>query len=176
MIVKQKDLSKIRKKFRDKKIAFGTGTFDLIHPGHIIFFKDCKKLGDIVVIGVGSDYDIKVNKSPDRPILNQGARLFIIDSLKPVDFCFITGNMKSKQKPLGLMKKILRSLRPDVWVVNEDAFDIPTREKIAAEVGVKIKVLPRHCPKKFQGISTTQIIGKIQGAIKQGERDENCAL
>ena len=99
-----KELHLIRKEFSDKKIVFCSGNFDLTHVGHILFFEDCKKQGDILVVGVGGDEIMKINKD-NRIILNEKVRLKTIDSLKPVDFCFID-DVSNKENPLFYGKAI----------------------------------------------------------------------
>ena len=37
------------------KIVLVTGGFDPLHSGHIEYFREAKKLGDILVVGLNSD-------------------------------------------------------------------------------------------------------------------------
>lgn len=67
-----------------KKIVLVTGGFDPIHSGHIEYFKEAKKLGDILVVGVNSDSWLTRKKgSPFMPLLE---RTNIVRNLKMVDF------------------------------------------------------------------------------------------
>ena len=160
MLIQYQDLPKLRKKYQDKKIVYCSGTFDLTHAGHILFFEDCKKFGDLLVVGIGSDAEIKKNKGPDRPILNEDIRLKTILSLKPVDYCLLDrGTHKDKHWQVN---HVLKHLRPDAYVVNTDAFDIPSRKKIAEKYGVPFKMLKRSCPPSFKNISSSGIIKKIK--------------
>ncbi|MBI2628996.1 adenylyltransferase/cytidyltransferase family protein [Candidatus Pacearchaeota archaeon] len=156
-----KDLTEIRKKFKDKKIVFCSGTFDLIHAGHVLFFEDCKKLGDILVVAVGNDNLIKKYKGKNRPIINERARLKMIDAIKPVDFCLIDLPVLDNDLFSPIMP-ILEKLRPDIWAVNDDAFDIPLRNDLAKKYLIELKILKRYCPQEFGNISTTNIINKIK--------------
>ena len=160
--ISEKNLGKIREKHSDHKIVFCSGSFDLVHSGHVLFFEDCKKLGDILVVSVGPDIDIKNNKGNNRPILNQHVRLKMVSSLKPVDYCFIGERYAPKKHIFYSIEKVLKKLKPDVWVVNADAFSIPDRKELAKKYGIKIVVLKRWCPAKFDNISTTKIIEKIK--------------
>lgn len=162
MIIKHKDLSSIRNKNPDKKIVFCSGSFDLTHAGHIIFFEDCKKAGDILVVMVGLDDEIRINKGPDRPVLNQDIRLKMIDSLKPVDYCFQNIPWIPGAHPLDTIGVFFESLKPDIYAINEDAFDIPHRRMLVKKHGVKLLILERNCPPEFEKISTTKIIEKIK--------------
>jgi len=59
MIIKFKDLSKIRKNLKNKKIVFAGGTFDLFHLGHAESFKNLRKFGDVLVIAVSSNKRVR---------------------------------------------------------------------------------------------------------------------
>lgn len=160
-LIKYKDLPRIRKQFKDKKIVYCSGSFDLTHVGHVLFFEDCKKYGDILVVGLGSDKLIKKFKGSKRPILNNQLRLKMVDSLKPVDMVFLNES-KTTEHPHTVNKVAFRYLKPDVYIINEDAAEIPYRKIAAKKYGVKLIILPRRCPKKFEKISTTEIINKIK--------------
>lgn len=82
-VVKLVELPKIRSRYKNEKIVFATGTFDLFHAGHVLFLEKCKKYGDILVVGIGKDTAVKSYKGNDRPILSQYVRLKIVDSVKP---------------------------------------------------------------------------------------------
>lgn len=160
-VISINDLKRIREENKGKKIVFCSGSFDLTHAGHILFFEDCKKHGDILVVAVGKDSSIKDNKGDKRPILNQYIRLKTIDSLKPVDYCYIDQTSMSGNK-LYTIERAFENLKPDMYVINEDAFDIPYRKELSEKYRVKLIILPRTCPPEFDGISTSKIIQKIK--------------
>ncbi len=161
-LTKLEDIAKIREKHPDQKIVFCSGSFDMTHAGHVLFFEDCKKHGEILVVMVGCDDMVKRDKGPERPILNENVRLKMIESLKPVDYCFID-KMVPKDKPeFWYLDVALEKLRPDVYVVNQDAKNIPYREEVSKRSGVKLVVLDRTCPIDFEEISTSKLIKKIK--------------
>ncbi len=163
MVIGFDELEKIRKEHADKKIVFCSGVFDLTHAGHVLFFEECKALGDILLVALGSDASVKNYKGPERPIINEHMRAKLVSSLKPVDYCYISTAVK-KGDPLHDMKNIFQKLRPDVYVVNGDAFDLSAREKLAREFGAKLAVLKRACPPEFEEVSATKIIEKLKGS------------
>jgi len=73
-----------------------TGTFDLLHPGHILYLECSKALGDELVVIVARD--VNVRHKP-KPVVPQDQRLRMVQSLKVVD-----------QAVLGEEKDISRSL------------------------------------------------------------------
>ena len=57
---------------------------DLLHIGHIKYFQEAKKLGDILVVTL--THDNYVNKGPNRQVFNVNLRSEAIASLEDVDF------------------------------------------------------------------------------------------
>ena len=160
-VIKIKDLSKIRRIHPNEKIVFCSGVFDLTHAGHALFFEDCKKQGDILVVAVGRDADIRKYKGNGHPILNQYIRLKMIDSMKAVDYCLLGSSIK-KTDMIMPMRGMLMRLLPDIYAVNNDAFDMPARRRLVRECGAKLTVCKRSCPVEFGEISTTKIIETIR--------------
>ena len=67
----------------EKKVIYVDGTFDLLHPGHIAFLKECKKYGDYLIVGVISDKNVQSYKR--IPILNLDHRCIMLENIKIVD-------------------------------------------------------------------------------------------
>ena len=160
------EFADLRVRYHDKKIIYCAGTFDLIHPGHAIFLENCKKYGDILVVSVGSDANVKRNKKPDLPIMNQYMRLKMIDSLKPVNFCFISEH-SPVHHPLEFLNIAFSTLRPDVYVINRDVADITYRKEVAMKYKVQLILLDRECAPEFENVSTTKLIEKIKQLPRQ---------
>ncbi|MDD5687473.1 MAG: PfkB family carbohydrate kinase [Elusimicrobia bacterium] len=74
-------------KSEGKKIVQCHGTFDLLHPGHIIHFEEAKALGDILVVTVTAAKN--VNKGPGRPYFNDELRVKYLSSLECVDYVVV---------------------------------------------------------------------------------------
>ena len=70
-----------------KKIVHCHGTFDLLHPGHIIHFEEAKALGDILVVTITAEK--YVNKGPGRPYFNDELRVKYLASLEYVDYVVV---------------------------------------------------------------------------------------
>jgi cytidyltransferase-like protein len=67
-----------------KKIVLITGGFDPLHSGHIAYFKEAKKLGDILVVGVNSDAWLTRKKG--APFMPYVERATIVRNIVGVDF------------------------------------------------------------------------------------------
>lgn len=164
-IIQQPELTKLRRRHPGKRIVYCSGSFDLPHAGHVLFFEDCKRLGDILVVGVGPDQDLRQNKGPDRPVLNQAIRLKTVDAFKPVDYCFLGKTIPQRGNPLSVMAEVFRQLAPETYAINQDAGNIPYRRQLCRRYRVKLVILERRCPPEFEAISTSKIIQKIKGLV-----------
>lgn len=163
-IVGIKDLPRLRKKYRNKRIVFCTGCFDMTHAGHVLFFEDCKRQGDLLVVCVSNDVLVRKYKK-GRPILNEQLRLRMVASLKPVDYCFLQPKttFKMPEEMNDWIGDMFVKLKPDVYVINNDANGIPRRIQMMKEYpDVKMRILKRTAPRKFENVSTSGIIEKIR--------------
>ena len=160
MIIQASDLTGIRieKCTLGEIIVFCSGSFDITHPGHVVFLEDCKKLGDVLVVAVGSDVVIEYRK-PGRPIMNETARLKMIDSLKPVDYCYLD-TITTPENLLGGVEYAFKNLRPRVYAINDDAFDIEIRRALCSQFKVLMRIIDK-AQSEFPLMSTTAIIEKI---------------
>jgi cytidyltransferase-like protein len=155
-IIEINELSSIRQRHAGEKIVFCIGTFDLTHVGHILFFEDCKKYGDVLVVMVGTDFNVRNYKGENRPFLNQHTRLKTVSSLKPVDYALL--DLEAPDGDVNaIIARVFRELRPDFYVVNDDASELSRRRKMAEGTTTRVVVLPRTCPPEFENISTSKI-------------------
>jgi FAD synthetase len=67
--------------------VMATGTFDLLHMGHIYYLKEAKKLGDILAVVVATDSTVR--KLKHDPITPQEIRVNLIKELKMVDEAYL---------------------------------------------------------------------------------------
>jgi FAD synthetase len=64
------------------KRVVATGTFDLLHPGHIYYLEESRKLGDELYVIVARDANVR---HKPRPIVSEDQRVKIIQSLRVAD-------------------------------------------------------------------------------------------
>jgi rfaE bifunctional protein nucleotidyltransferase chain/domain len=132
-----------------KKIVFTNGCFDILHAGHVHYLNECKKLGDILIVGINSDGSVKRIKGEKRPILSLEYRAYILSNLCAVDYVIPF----DEDTPYNLIKEI----KPDILVKGGD-WDINkiVGKDIVESYGGKVLTIPF----KFD-ISTTKIVEKI---------------
>lgn len=57
------------------------GAFDGLHPGHLDFFRQAKKLGDYLIVSVGTDKNVKKIKGK-MSLFSQGERLALVKNCR----------------------------------------------------------------------------------------------
>ena len=131
------------------KKVFVTGCYDLLHSGHVEFFKEAGAFGDLYV-GIGSDRTIEAYKH-HKPMYPEQERLFMVRSIRYVKEAFINSG-------LGVIDFLqeLESVRPDIFVVNEDGDSLQKRE-ICEERGIEYVVLKRKPSDGLAARSSTDI-------------------
>lgn len=73
-----------------------TGTFDILHPGHLYYLTESRLMGDELHVIVARDVNVR-HKLP--PIIPEQQRLLMISALKPVDFARL-GDLKDMFRPI----------------------------------------------------------------------------
>jgi len=96
-----------------KKIVHCHGVFDLLHIGHIRYFEQARRLGDILIVTVTSDKF--VNKGPHRPVFNQDLRAEAIAALDCVNYVAIN------KWPTAV--KTIQMLKPNFYVKGNEYED-----------------------------------------------------
>lgn len=136
-------------RFKEQKIVFTNGCFDILHLGHIDYLVKAAELGDKLVIGLNTDSSVRKLKGPNRPIQDEISRAMILASLSFVDAVVFFG----EDTPLELIKTI----QPDVLVKGADynPEEIVGYDIVKAEGG-EIMTL-----EYLEGYSTSGIVEKI---------------
>ena len=132
-----------------EKIVFTNGCFDILHPGHVKYLENAKRLGDKLIVGLNSDSSVRQLKGNNRPINDENSRSLVLDALRFIDFVIIF--------PEKTPEHLIKVLKPDILVKGGDY--LPKNivgGDFVKEAGGEVKVL-----EFLQGFSTTSIINKI---------------
>ena len=156
--IEAKKILLIRKNNPGKKIAFASGCYDILQPGHAVFFEQMKQYGDIVVIALGRDVVISALK-PGRPINPEMNRAYLLASMKDVDYVIIDSpKMEEGKIHFG---ETLKALKPDVFVLNDDDSSIDLKRKLCKKLKIKFVLVKREVPAFLKATSSSDIIEKI---------------
>jgi rfaE bifunctional protein nucleotidyltransferase chain/domain len=138
-------------RFKNKKIVFTNGCFDILHPGHVDYLSRARDLGNILILGLNTDASVKrQNKADNRPINNEQARAIVLAGLESVDAVILF----DEDTPHELIKFV----QPDVLVKGADykAEEIVGFDTVTAKGG-QVMTIPL-----LEGFSTTMLIEKLK--------------
>ncbi|HBE41771.1 MAG TPA: cytidyltransferase [Bacteroidales bacterium] len=118
-----------------KKKVLVSGCYDLLHGGHIAFFKAASAFGKLYV-SIGRDDNI-FNLKNRKPYFSEKERLYIVKSIKYVGDAFLASGS-------GMLdfEPDMKKLKPDYFVVNHDGHS-SDKEELCRREGVEYIVLDR---------------------------------
>ncbi len=137
-------------KFKQKKVVFTNGCFDILHLGHIDYLSKAKDLGDVLVIGLNTDLSVQRLKGKNRPVVNEGARAMLLASLLFVDAVVLF----DEDTPYEFIKTV----QPNILVKGSDYKE----EDIVGYDIVKSNGGSIRTIDFLEGYSTTSIIEKLK--------------
>ncbi|MDQ2179639.1 D-glycero-beta-D-manno-heptose 1-phosphate adenylyltransferase [Marinifilum sp. D714] len=137
-------------RFKEEKIVFSNGCFDIVHRGHLEYLASAASMGNKMIIGLNTDSSTQRLKGPTRPINDEYSRALLLASLGFIDMVILF----EEDTPYNLIDFV----QPDVLVKGSDykAEDIVGYDIVKAKGG-EIKTLDF-----IEGFSSTGIIKKIQ--------------
>ncbi len=131
------------------KKVFVSGCFDMLHSGHIEFFREAAQYGEVYV-ALGSDktvFDLK-----GRTTFNsEQERLFMVKSVSFVKDAFVSSGS-------GILdfEVELRAMMPDYFVVKADGH-IPEKRDLCHKLGIEYVILERKPHSGLEARSTTEL-------------------
>lgn len=131
------------------KKVFVSGCYDLLHSGHVEFFRQASQYGDLYV-GIGSDKTILHYKN-HKTVYSEQERLFMVRSIRYVKEAYINAGS-------GILDFIptLDIVRPDILVVNSDGGSEAKRQ-LCQERGIEYVVLERDPHEGLEARSSTAL-------------------
>ena len=132
-----------------KKKVFVSGCYDLLHSGHVEFFRQAAQYGDLYV-GIGSDETI-LHYKKHKTVYSEQERLFMVKSIRYVKDAFINQGH-------GVMDFLptLDIVKPDILVVNSDGGSEEKR-RVCEERGMEYVVLQRDPHEGLAARSSTEL-------------------
>ena len=103
---------------QNKSVILSSGCFDIIHVGHLNTLSEAKKMGDVLIVCLSSDEQIKTLKGQDRPINNYQDRIDLFKTIDYVDY-IILYNEENIPNEISL-GNIMKIVDPDCWVKGND--------------------------------------------------------
>ena len=127
-ILNFKNIKQFKNKFKKNKIVLCHGVFDLLHIGHINYFKSAKKLGDILVVSITNDKF--VNKGPGRPAFSMENRIKFLKEISCIDFIYPSNDLTAE--------KIIKNLKPNFYCKGSDYSNTSTNRDVNLKKEIKV--------------------------------------
>jgi len=141
-------------KKQGKIIVTFSGSFDILHIGHVKSLEEAKKQGDVLIVLLNSDVSVRGYKGPKRPIISQENRAEMLAALKCVDYIVLFNELN--------VKKIISKIKPNIHCNGAEWGENCVESEIIKKQGGKIYILksPRY-------ESTSNLINKILKAYSK---------
>ena len=136
---------------------FVSGTYDILHAGHIQFFKESKSLGDYLVVSFCSTKNLELYKGRKSSIPDDNKKI-LLESIRYIDKVVIGNDDGGVWDfvPAFILEK------PDILVVTDDDKYADEKRKFCEEHKTKFIILPKT-PPMATPVSTSSILNKILG-------------
>jgi len=145
--------------FKNEKVVFTNGCFDILHVGHLTYLAKAAQLGKRLIIGLNADVSVKqLGKGDNRPVNPELARAMVIAALGFVDGVVIFNEMTPEN--------LIDTLQPDVLVKGGDYDENETNpsskrfivgSEYVKSYGGQVVTIPL-----VEGFSTTGLIERLQ--------------
>jgi D-glycero-beta-D-manno-heptose 1-phosphate adenylyltransferase len=138
-------------RFRNYRIVFTNGCFDILHLGHIDYLARASDLGDLLVVGMNTDRSVRAIKGPPRPLQDEKSRSLLLASLSFVG-AVILFDQDTPAELIGIVQ-------PDILVKGSDykPEEIAGYDIVTAKGGTVVSL------DLVEGYSTTGIVNRLSG-------------
>lgn len=142
-------------RFKNKKIVFTNGCFDILHLGHVDYLRKARDLGDLLFLGLNTDASVRRIKGSSRPVQDERSRAELLASMSFVDAVVLF----DENTPYELIKKV----QPDILVKGKDyrAEDVVGYDVVTSRGGKVVTI------DLVEGYSTSSVIQRIMEAEKE---------
>jgi rfaE bifunctional protein nucleotidyltransferase chain/domain len=150
-IMKSDELARRVAEFRltGVRIVLANGCFDVLHVGHVRYLQGAKALGDLLIVGVNSDEQVRRLKGPGRPVTTENQRAEVLASLECVDLVTIF------REPT--VEALLLAIKPDVHAKGTDYTEDTVPERaVVHSYGGRVAIVGDQ-----KEHSTSEIIGRL---------------
>ena len=114
---------------RGAQVVLANGCFDFLHVGHVRYLAGARAEGDLLVVAINSDEQVRKQKGAGRPLVSQNERAEIIAALAAVDFVSVFDE--------PTVTELLLALKPDVHAKGTDYTEdtVPERDVVRSYGG-----------------------------------------
>ncbi|HEV3471272.1 MAG TPA: adenylyltransferase/cytidyltransferase family protein [Pyrinomonadaceae bacterium] len=133
------------------RVVFANGCFDILHVGHVRYLEAARALGDLLVVGVNGDDEVRRQKGAGRPLVPERERAETVAALRAVDYVTVF------HEPT--VAELLLALRPDIHAKGTDYTEesVPERD-VVRSYGGRVRIVGD--PKDH---SSTEMLRRVIG-------------
>ena len=131
------------------RVVFANGCFDLLHVGHVRYLEAARAMGDLLVVAVNGDEQVRALKGEGRPLVPERERAEVVASLRAVDLVTVFHEPTVEQ--------LLLAIRPDIHAKGTDYAEetVPERD-VVRSYGGRVQIVGD--PKDH---SSTELVRKV---------------
>jgi FAD synthetase len=128
-----------------------TGTFDILHPGHLWYLSESAKLGDELWVIIARDVNVK---HKPKPVIPEEQRCNMVGMLKPVTHACLGDKTD--------MFRLIREIKPDIITIGcNQHFDPETLAIKLKEQGMSVKIIRISKYTESKYTSSSKIVREI---------------
>lgn len=131
-----------------KKVVACTGSFDLLHAGHVHSLQTARSFGDLLIVGLNSDASYRAYKDKRGPLVPQKERAELLAALSCVDYVILF----HEPDPIHFVTTLRPSIYANGASYGKDCVEAPA----VRAIGARLRLIPIR-----QGLSTSALVEKI---------------
>jgi D-glycero-beta-D-manno-heptose 1-phosphate adenylyltransferase len=135
-IVTRNELVRLVESWRKagESVTLANGCFDLLHVGHVRYFRAAKALGGKLVVAINSDDSVRTLKGVGRPLMPEWERAELLSALECIDAVVVFAEPD--------VRAIVREIRPNVHAKGTDytAASVPEGD-VVREYGGRVEIV-----------------------------------
>lgn len=133
-----------------KTVGFTSGTFDILHVGHVDYLRQARASCGLLIVAVNTDASVRLYKGPDRPIVSENDRAAVVAALEAVDHVFLFDEVNNNLN--------IDLIRPNLYIkASQYAEEKLSSKPIVERYGGKVLLIPMTL-----GSSSTNLIDRIK--------------
>lgn len=134
------------KLWKNQRVVFTNGCFDVLHVGHVNYLNQARKMGDKLIVGLNTDNSVRRLKGGFRPVNDQKSRALLLAALQCVDAVVLF----DEDTP----EELIKAVRPDCLVKGGD---YRPEDVAGKQYAGKVCIIPLTT-----GFSTTGFLEKLR--------------
>lgn len=141
------------------KKVFVSGCYDIVHAGHVQFFRDAKSLGDELTVCFASAEVLWRAKSR-LPAMPDADKYAILSAFEMIDRVVVSSDLD----PIFDFVRHIDTYHPDIIAITDDDRHVEAKRAFCKERGIELVMLSKKTPTDHP-TSTTSIRSHLAGRI-----------